>query len=293
MIIKKKLFVKPCVVGLGYVGLPVFLRLQKKFFTVGFDTNIQRIKTLKKNIDINKEYKAIDLKLNNNCTFTSNLRKIKESNFYVVTVPTPINKKNNPDLSYLKNASTLIAKNLKKGDIIIYESTVYPGTTKYLIEKYLNKISNLSEGSDFYVGYSPERVNPGDLSHSISKIKKILAIKTNKEKIKKKIIKVYKSITQNLVLSSSIEAAETAKVIENIQRDLNIALMNDILLFTDKMNYDLNEVVRLASSKWNFLKFNPGLVGGHCLPVDPYYLSYIANKNNITLKTLLAGRSCK
>ncbi len=288
--IKNLLNIKPCIIGLGYVGLPVFLQIQKKFLTIGYDKNLHRIKTLNNKIDSNKEYNKKDLILKNKSFFTNDINKIRNSNFFIVTVPTPIDKKNNPDLSFLENVSKLISKNLKKGDIVIYESTVYPGTTKYLINKYLNKNSKLIEGIDYFVGYSPERVNPGDNKHSISKIKKIISFNTKSKKINKKIFNVYKSITKNLVFSSSIESAETAKVIENIQRDLNIALINDILLFTEKMNFDFNEVIRLASTKWNFLKFNPGLVGGHCLPVDPYYLSYIAKKNNIKLKTLLAGR---
>lgn len=282
--------IKPCVVGLGYVGLPVFLQLQKKFKVIGYDKNFNRIKTLKKKIDINKEYTYKNLKLKNNSFFSIKSSDIKKANFFIITVPTPIDKKKNPDLSYLENASKLIAKNLKKNDVIIFESTVYPGTTKYLIKKYFNKNSKLVEGVDYFVGYSPERVNPGDNKHSISRIKKIIAFNSQNKKINSLILKVYKCITKNLVYSTSIESAETAKVIENIQRDLNIALINDILIFSDKMNIDLTEVLRLASSKWNFLKFNPGLVGGHCLPVDPYYLSHIAKKNDIKLKTLLAGR---
>ena len=159
-----------------------------------------------------------------------------------------------------------------------------------MIKKFFNKISKLIEGVDYFVGYSPERVNPGDNKHSISNIKKIIAFNSKNKEIKSLILNVYKCITKNLVYSTSIESAETAKVIENIQRDLNIALINDILIFSDKMNINFTEVLRLASSKWNFLNFNPGLVGGHCLPVDPYYLSYIAKKNKIKLKTLLAGR---
>ena len=282
--------IRPCIVGLGYVGLPVFLQLQKKFKVIGYDKNLIRIKTLKNKIDINKEYTNKNLKLKNKSFFSSKSRDIKNANFFIVTVPTPIDRKKNPDLSYLENASKLIAKNLKKNDIIIFESTVYPGTTKYLIKKFFNKISKLIEGVDYFVGYSPERVNPGDNKHSISNIKKIIAFNSKNKEIKSLILNVYKCITKNLVYSTSIESAETAKVIENIQRDLNIALINDILIFSDKMNINFTEVLRLASSKWNFLNFNPGLVGGHCLPVDPYYLSYIAKKNKIKLKTLLAGR---
>ena len=160
-----------------------------------------------------------------------------------------------------------------------------------LIDKYLNKISKLNEGTDYHVAYSPERINPGDKKHNIKNVKKVLAIPTSNRKIKNTITKVYYKVTQNLIFTNSIENAETAKVIENIQRDLNIAFMNDVFIFSNKMNLDYKKILYLASTKWNFLKFNPGLVGGHCLPVDPYYLSYIAKKNRINLRTVLAGRS--
>ena len=281
--------IKPCVIGLGYVGLPLFLRLQAKFFSVGFDNDKKRIKNLNKKIDTNKEFKKHNLITKNKSFFSSDSRVLKNSNFFIVTVPTPVTKKNKPDISHLKNASILIAKSLKKGDIIIFESTVYPSTTNFLIKKYLNKFSNLVEGIHYFVGYSPERVNPGDSKHSISKIKKILAI-PGSLRTKNKVKSVYRHVSKKLILTNSIESAETAKVIENTQRDLNIAFINEILLFTDKMNYNFDEILRLASSKWNFMKFKPGLVGGHCLPVDPHYLNYIASLNKMKLKTLLAGR---
>jgi UDP-N-acetyl-D-galactosamine dehydrogenase len=280
----------PCVIGLGYVGLPVFLRLQNKFKSIGFDNDKLRIKNLSIGIDTNKEFKRNQLNLKNNSYLSYNQKKIKKSNFFIVTVPTPINNLNKPDLSHLINASMIIGKNLKKNDVIIYESTVYPGTTNYLIKNILNKYSNLREGIDYFVGYSPERVNPGDPKHTISNIKKILAF-SGPKRIMVKTQYVYRQISKKLILTNSVEAAETAKVIENIQRDLNIAFINDILLFADQMNYNFNEIIRLASSKWNFLKFKPGLVGGHCLPVDPYYLNYVANLNKVKLKTLLAGRN--
>jgi len=281
--------IKPCVIGLGYVGLPLFLRLQAKFFSVGFDNDKKRIKNLNKKIDTNKEFEKQNLITKNKSFFSSDSRVLKNSNFFIVTVPTPVTKKNKPDISHLKNASILIAKSLKKGDIIIFESTVYPSTTNFLIKNYLNKFSNLVEGIHYFVGYSPERVNPGDSKHSISKIKKILAI-PGSLRTKNKVKSVYRHVSKKLILTNSIESAETAKVIENIQRDLNIAFINEILLFTDKMNYNFDEILRLASSKWNFMKFKPGLVGGHCLPVDPHYLNYIASLNKMKLKTLLAGR---
>ena len=205
-------------------------------------------------------------------------------------MPTPLKNNNIPDLSSLISASNIITKSLKKNDIVIFESTVYPGTTKLLIDDIFHKKTNLKEGKDFFVGYSPERINPGDKSHLIKNTPKILAFNAKPKLIKNKILKVYNSITNKLHLTNSIEDAETAKVIENIQRDLNIAFMNDIYLFSNKMKFNFKNIVRLASSKWNFLNFKPGLVGGHCLPVDPYYLYYIAKKNNISLKTVLAGR---
>ena len=280
---------KPCVIGLGYVGLPILLRLVKKFNSIGYDNNKKRILDLQSGIDIFGEVKRKDL-TNHKLKFTFNLSKIKDCNVFIITVPTPVFKDKRPDLTHIKDVCLKLSKLIKPNDIIIFESTVYPGLTEKLCIPILEKNNSLKNGKDFFVGYSPERVNPGDNKHSISKIKKIISFNTKSKKINKKIFNVYKSITKNLVFSSSIESAETAKVIENIQRDLNIALINDILLFTEKMNFDFNEVIRLASTKWNFLKFNPGLVGGHCLPVDPYYLSYIAKKNNIKLKTLLAGR---
>ena len=284
--------INPCVIGLGYVGLPVFLRLQAKFQSIGFDSDLIRVKNLSKKIDTNREFKKKQLILKNKSFLSFEKKMVKLSNFYIITVPTPITKTNKPDLSHLINASILIAKNLKKNDILIYESTVYPGTTKFLVKNYLNKYSKLKEGKDFFVGYSPERVNPGDNKHTISKIKKILAISAPK-KIKLRVKTVYKQISNKLILTNSIESAETAKVIENIQRDLNIAFINDILIFSEKMNYNFDEILRLASSKWNFLKFKPGLVGGHCLPVDPHYLNYVAKLKKIKIKNTSCRRGCK
>ena len=282
--------IKPSVIGLGYVGLPVFVRLKKKYKTIGYDKNISRIKYLNQYRDINNEFKSHDLKLSNESFYTNNSKYLKESNFFIITVPTPLIKKTVPDLKALKKAFLNISKYIKKGDIIIVESTVYPGVTRDLALKYIHKKNDLKINKDFYIGYSPERINPGDKKHQIENTNKILAIDTKNKDIVNKIKEVYRCITKKLVLSDSIEDAETAKVIENIQRDLNIALMNDIFIFCKKMNYNYGNIIKLASSKWNFLKFDAGLVGGHCLPVDPYYLSYIAKKNKISLDTVLAGR---
>ncbi|MDA7572709.1 nucleotide sugar dehydrogenase [Candidatus Pelagibacter sp.] len=286
-----KNYILPCIVGLGYVGLPVFNRLQKKFLTIGFDINKKRVSYLKNKIDTNNEFLSKDLILKNSSIFSSSIKDLKRSNFFIVTVPTPLKKKNIPDLTALFSASRLIAKNLKKGDIVFFESTVYPGTSELLIKSIFEKKTNLKEGKDFWVGYSPERINPGDKVHTINKTAKIIAFDTKSKIINNKIIKIYKSITPKIHITNSIKDAETAKIIENIQRDLNIALMNDIYLFSKKMNLNFKNIMNLASTKWNFLKFDAGLVGGHCLPVDPHYLNYIAKKNNIILQTVLAGRN--
>tara|TARA_B110000858_G_C17792387_1_gene470618 strand:- start:796 stop:2031 length:1236 start_codon:yes stop_codon:yes gene_type:complete len=282
--------IAPCVIGLGYVGLPVFVRLKKKFNSIAFDNNIKRINQLKKLYDVNKEHTKKDLKIINKSTYSSNKKNLLKSNFYIVTVPTPIDKKKIPELSSLINVSKIIAKNLNIGDIIVFESTVYPGATNMIIETVLNKNSKLIEGKDYFVAYSPERINPGDKKHNIYNVKKILAINTKNSKIISKIKYVYKQITKNIVITNSIEYAEMAKVVENTQRDINIAFMNDIFIFSKKMNYDLKKILKLASTKWNFINLSPGLVGGHCLPVDPYYLNFIAKKNNINLKTVQASR---
>jgi UDP-N-acetyl-D-glucosamine/UDP-N-acetyl-D-galactosamine dehydrogenase len=280
----------PCIIGLGYVGLPVFNRLQKKFATIGFDINKKRISSLKNKVDINNEFLPKELTLKNNSIFSSSIKDLKNSNFFIITVPTPLKNKNIPDLTALFNASKLIAKNLKKGDVVFLESTVYPGTSEILIKNIFEKKTKLKEGKDFWVGYSPERINPGDKIHSINKTAKIVAFNTKSKIINNKIFNVYKSITSKIYVTNSIKDAETAKIIENIQRDLNIALMNDIYLFSKKMNLNFKNIINLAATKWNFLKFDAGLVGGHCLPVDPHYLNFIAKKNNITLQTVLAGR---
>ena len=281
--------IRPCVIGLGYVGLPVLLNLSKKFNTSGFDINSLRIKNLKKNFDSTKEYSKYDLKKLDKTKLTSNYEDIKRSNFYIICVPTPINIKKEPDLNPLISACKIVAKVLKRNDIIVFESTVYPGTTESICIPIIEKFSGLNyDLDDFIVCYSPERVNPGDTKHSLSKINKIIAVP--KKKIKKEIIKVYKNLSKKLIISNNLEETETSKVIENIQRDINIALMNEIYIFCEKLKIDFNNVDKLASTKWNFGRYSPGLVGGHCLPVDPYYFSHIAKKNKIQTRVTLAGR---
>ena len=211
-------------------------------------------------------------------------------NVYIICVPTPVKKNNLPDLSYIKNCISIISKYIKSKDIIILESTVYPGVTEKFA-KFLELKTGLKKDKDFYVCYSPERINPGDKTKKIKDINKIFAINTNDRFVMRKIKKVYRLISKKIIFSKKIREAETAKAIENTQRDLNIALFNEILILSRKINLDFNEIIKLASTKWNFIKFKPGLVGGHCLPVDPYYLSYIAKKNKFRTNTLLSGRS--
>jgi len=278
----------PCVIGLGYVGLPIFFRLQKKFQTVGYDINLNRINQLKNKKDVTNTI-LNNFRLRNKSIFSNKHQDIKECNFFIITVPTPIYKNQIPNLEYIKEATKVVAKNLKRGDTIFYESTVYPGVTQKFCIPILEKISKLKSGLDFHVGYSPERINPGDKNHSIDKINKIVSFEDSS--IKKKVIKVYSHISKKIIISNKIQEAETSKVIENIQRDLNIALINEIYKVCKKLNINFSNVIKLAKTKWNFLSFSPGLVGGHCLPVDPYYLSYIARKNNIKTRVILAGRS--
>ena len=277
-----------CVIGLGYVGLPILVNLSKKFQTAGYDINKQRIDDLKKGNDLFNEFKKAKLK-KNKIFFTNSINSIKKSNLFIITVPTPINKKKQPDLNHLKDVCNKLSKIIKKNDIIIFESTVYPGLTNNFCIPLIEKNNNLKEGVDFYVGYSPERVNPGDKNRTLKDINKILAYPHNY--LKKELINVYSLISKKIIFSNNIRETETAKVIENIQRDVNIGLINEFYLVCKRLNLNFNNVIKLASSKWNFIKFKPGLVGGHCLPVDPYYFSFISKKNNFNTKITLAGRT--
>lgn len=279
---------KICVMGLGYVGLPLVINISKKFDCIGYDLNKERIENLKNKTDTNKEYSKKDLN-SHRLKFTDNLDDIKNFNFYILCVPTPIFKNKQPDLRNLNLAIKLISKVLKKKDILFIESTIYPGLTFYY-KDYLEKKTKLKNNKDFFIGYSPERVNPGDSINTIKNINKIVSIDTKNKKIISSVKEVYKTVCKKIVLSNDIKSAETAKVIENIQRDLNIALMNEFLLICKKLKINFKEVLNLAKTKWNFLEFHPGLVGGHCLPVDPYYLSSIAKKNNFKTIVTLAGR---
>ena len=277
-----------CILGLGYVGLPLCIALSKKYKCIGFDIKKSRVRELQKGIDKSLES---DLKQANtdNLKFTSSLSKLKKCNIFIVAVPTPVDKFNNPDLKSLKNASLAVAKLIKRGDLVIYESTVFPGATEEVCLPILERGSNLKLNKDFYIGYSPERVNPGDKKHSLDKITKVIS-GSNKKAIQ--ILKeIYGHVTRNnLFIAKSIRVAEAAKVIENTQRDLNIALVNELTVLFDALGIDVYDVLRVASTKWNFLNFEPGLVGGHCIGVDPYYLTYKAKKIGYRPKLILAGR---
>jgi UDP-N-acetyl-D-galactosamine dehydrogenase len=277
------------IIGIGYVGLPLTVCLAKKFQVRAFDYNLNRINELNKGFDKNNEFKK-KMILNKNIFFTNSIKDLCDCNYFIIAVPTPINNKNNPDLNLLKKANFLVSKVLKKNDIVIYESTVYPGLTEDYCIPQLEKYSKLKPNRDFFYGYSPERVNPGD---KLRKIENIVKVTSGSDmQTANKIDYLYKSvINAGTYKATSIKVAEAAKIIENIQRDINIALMNELSIIFKKMNIDHHEVIKAASTKWNFMKFTPGLVGGHCIGVDPYYLSYKAKKIGINPKIILAGRS--
>jgi len=284
----KKIIIKPAVIGLGYVGLPIFLNLQSKINTIGYDIDTSRVKDLNLKRDFNREYKKNALNLKKKSVITSNKKLLIKCNFFIVTVPTPIHNNYIPDLSFLKKSCEILGKLIKRNNIIFFESTVFPGVTENFCGKILEKKSGLKLNKDFFLGYSPERINPGDKKHTVNKIVKIVS--SNNSYALKVGKKIYSKITKKIVLSKNIKEAESAKVIENIQRDLNIGLMNEIYKVCYNSNINFSNVIRLASTKWNFLKFNPGLVGGHCLPVDPYYYSTFAKKFGITTDIILSGR---
>jgi len=277
------------VIGLGYVGLPLAIEFSYKFPVIGFDINANRILDLNSGIDSTNEVEIKNLKKANNIIFTSDPDSLKSCNFYIVTVPTPINKNKRPDLGPLINASNLIATVLKKGDVVVYESTVYPGATEEDCVPILENISGLSLNKDFYVGYSPERINPGDKTHRLPDIKKVTS--GSNKRSADFIDQVYKKIIlAGTYKAESIKVAEAAKVIENTQRDLNIALINELAMIFDLMEIDTESVLKAAETKWNFLPFRPGLVGGHCIGVDPYYLTHKAESLGYNPEIILAGR---
>ena len=277
------------IIGLGYIGLPLAVEFGKKFKVIGFDTDKKRINELNSNFDKTSEVSKKEIIESKRTQFTYNVSTVKSCNYKIIAVPTPIYKNKKPDLRILKKAIHGIKKYINKGDIIILESTVYPGVTEDFCAPLIEKLTSLKFNSDFFMGYCPERINPGDKKNNLTNINKLVSgssIQTTNL-----INKLYKNIIKAKVIStSSIKVAESAKVIENAQRDINIAFMNEISMIFNKLNIDTSEVLKAASSKWNFLNFSPGLVGGHCISVDPYYLSYIAKKNSILPKIIDKGR---
>ena len=292
---------KIAIIGLGYVGLPLAVEFAKKYQVVGFDINEQRIKELRQNLDVTLETESSELetvnlpslsdlnKSNTGFWITNDLSEIESANFYVITVPTPVDKSNRPDLTPLYKASETVGKVLQNDDVVVYESTVFPGATEDECVPILEKVSGLTFNKEFYVGYSPERINPGDKEHTVTKILKVTSGST--PEIAKYVDEVYKSIiVAGTYMAPSIKVAEAAKVIENSQRDINIAFVNELSKIFRLMGIDTNEVLEAAGTKWNFLPFKPGLVGGHCIGVDPYYLAQKAMELGYNPEIILAGR---
>ena len=277
------------VIGLGYVGLPLAIEFGKKYRTVGFDINAARIRSLKAGRDVTLEATSAELKAATKLSFTTRLSELKNCRVFIVTVPTPIDQYKRPDLTPLLGASETVGQVLKKGDIVIYESTVYPGCTEEICVPVLERISGLRYNRSFFCGYSPERINPGDKFHRLASIKKVTAGST--PRTADVVDALYASIiTAGTHQVSSIRVAEAAKVIENTQRDVNIALINELALIFNRMGIDTEEVLLAAGTKWNFLPFRPGLVGGHCIGVDPYYLTHKATEIGYHPEMILAGR---
>jgi UDP-N-acetyl-D-galactosamine dehydrogenase len=280
---------KITIIGLGYVGLPLAVEFGKKFSVVGFDINAKRLDELRAGHDRTLEVSAADLKDSSHLTFSSNIDDTRQSDYFIVTVPTPIDAYNRPDLTPLIKANETVGKALKPGAVVIYESTVYPGCTEEDCVPVLEKFSGLKFNKDFYCGYSPERINPGDKVHTVTKIKKITSGST--PEVAKNVDELYRSIiTAGTHLASSIKVAEAAKLIENCQRDINIAFVNELSLIFEKAGIDTIDVLEAAGTKWNFLLFRPGLVGGHCIGVDPYYLTHKAEALGYHPEIILAGR---
>jgi UDP-N-acetyl-D-glucosamine/UDP-N-acetyl-D-galactosamine dehydrogenase len=284
------------IIGLGYVGLPLALAFSRKYETIGFDINENRISDLKLGFDETHEVAENEL-LQSNITFTSSSKKIEGCNVYIITVPTPVTEDNTPDFSYLIKATEMVAANIRNNDVVIYESTVYPGATEEICAPIIEEKTGLSyacneatsSSSSFYLGYSPERINPGDKDHRLEDIVKVTSGST--ESVCDFVDELYGSIIPAGTFKvSSIKIAEAAKVIENTQRDVNIALINELAVLFDKLELDTEEILQAAGTKWNFLPFRPGLVGGHCIGVDPYYLTYKASQINHNPEIILAGR---
>ena len=281
--------IKICIIGLGYVGLPLAVEFGKKFKTIGFDINIQRLEELKDGYDQTLEITSDEIKLSNHLSLTSNIDDIRNADVYIVTVPTPISDDKKPNLEPIFSASKLVGKVISDGNVVIYESTVYPGATEEDCIPLIEKESNFIFNQNFYAGYSPERINPGDKEHTLTNITKITSGST--PSISVFVDELYKSIIlAGTYRAPSIRVAEAAKVIENTQRDVNIGLINELSIIFNRLNIDTEEVLKAAGTKWNFLNFRPGLVGGHCIGVDPYYLTYKADKVGLKPEVILAGR---
>jgi len=277
------------VVGLGYVGLPLAVEFGRRYPTTGFDINAARVAALSRGRDATLEVSREELKAATRLTYTSDLKNLKRCNVYIVTVPTPIDQYKRPDLSPLQGASDTVGRVLSKGDVVVYESTVYPGCTEEICVPILEQVSGLKFNRDFFVGYSPERINPGDKQHRLTTIVKVTAGST--PRVAAFVDALYGSIIKaGTHPASSIRVAEAAKVIENTQRDVNIALINELALIFKRLGIDTEEVLKAAGSKWNFLPFRPGLVGGHCIGVDPYYLTHKAQEIGYHPEMILAGR---
>ncbi len=277
------------VIGMGYVGLPLAVNLSNSFKVIGFDISKNRIKELELFNDSTKEISNLKLKKAKNLSVTFNRKDIENKYIYIITVPTPVNKENLPDLTFLKNACKLVGKIMAKDSIVIFESTVYPGVTENICSPILAKYSGYKLNRNFFIGYSPERINPGDKKHSVDKITKVVS--GSNDLVAAIIGKIYKKIIKaGIFHAKSIEVAETAKAIENAQRDINIAFINEIALLCQKLNISVYDVLDAAKTKWNFLSFYPGLVGGHCIGVDPYYLAHIAKKLGMQTDVILSGR---
>ena len=281
--------IKIAMIGLGYVGLPLAVEFGKKYATVGFDINQTRIDELSAGHDHTLEVSGNELVEAKHLSYTTDSEAIKTCNVYIVTVPTPINEYKQPDLSPLKKANAFLGKVISQGDIVIYESTVYPGATEEVCVPQLEQVSGLTFNRDFFIGYSPERINPGDKEHRLTNILKVTSGST--DEIAEQVDQLYKSIiSAGTYKASSIKVAEAAKVIENTQRDVNIALVNELALIFNRLDIDTEEVLLAAGTKWNFLPFRPGLVGGHCIGVDPYYLTYKAQSIGYDPEIILSGR---
>lgn len=278
------------IIGLGYVGLPLAVAFSEQYSVIGYDINASRIEALQKGIDNTLEVSADAILQSKGLQFTNTLKDIAKASIYIITVPTPIDARKKPDLQYLLNASEVVGSVLEKGDLVIYESTVYPGCTEEDCVPVLSKSSGLQYNVDFFVGYSPERINPGDKVNTLTKIKKLTSGST--PLIADKVDALYQSIiTAGTYKTSSIKVAEAAKAIENAQRDINISFVNELALIFDKMDLDTHEVLEAAATKWNFLRFTPGLVGGHCIGVDPYYLAEQSIKKGYAPQVILSGRN--